>query len=159
MRYTLAQLRKMKFPYTETNQFDFKSELDGFEDIISSSEAKVIETIANIGPDSYKVEMDISINLFLECAVTLEKIPYSIRTKACEYYTFDKETADNGDYVYLEGQTLDTKDEVLSDILIEKPMKSVKDGVDFFDENIEDDEVEQEYINPAFAGLKDLLKK
>lgn len=158
MRYTLAQLRKMKFPYNEVNYFDFKSELDGFEDIISSNEAKVTETIANIGPDSYKVEMDISIDLYLECAVTLEKIPYSIRTKTCEYYTFDQETAQNGDYVYIEGQTLDTKDEVLSDILVEKPMKSVKDGVDFEDD-IEEEETEEEYINPAFAGLKDLFKK
>lgn len=157
MRYTLAQLRKMKFPFTEENQYDFKEELDGFEDIISSKPIKTKETIANVGPDSYEVQLEIEASLVLECSVTLEEIPYSIRTKVCEYYTFDKETADNGSYIFVEGQTLDTRDEVLADLLIEKPMRVVKDGISF-DDDIEPEE-EEEKVNPAFAGLKDLLKK
>ena len=76
MRYTLAQLRKMQFPHKEECEYDFNEELDGFEDVKSSDRAKVIETIANIGPDSYKVDLDIEINLMLECAVTLEVLPY-----------------------------------------------------------------------------------
>lgn len=157
MRYTLAQLRKMKFPYREENHFDFKNELDGFEDIISSQIAKVTETIANIGPDSYKVDMEIEIDLIVQCAITLENIPFSIRTNTCEYYTFDKLTAENGDFIFVEGQTLDTRDEVLSSILIEKPMSNSKAGA-YFEDEIEE-EPEEEKINPAFAGLKDLLKK
>ena len=111
MRYTLAQLRKMQFPHKEECEYDFNEELDGFEDVKSSDRAKVIETIANIGPDSYKVDLDIEINLMLECAVTLEVLPYKIKTKASEYYTFDKETYDNGDFILVEGQTLDTREE------------------------------------------------
>ena len=155
MRYTLAQLRKMQFPHKEECEYDFNEELDGFEDVKSSDRAKVIETIANIGPDSYKVDLDIEINLMLECAVTLEVLPYKIKTKASEYYTFDKETYDNGDFILVEGQTLDTREEVLSEILIEKPMKFVKNGVSFQDEI---DDEPKEKINPAFPGLKDLLK-
>lgn len=155
MRYTLAQLRKMHFPYKEECEYDFNEELNGFEDIKSSSICKTKETIYNIGPDSFRVDLDIEIELMLECAVTLEVLPYKINLSASEYYTFDKETSDNGDFIFVEGQTLDTFEEVLSEILIEKPMKFVKDGIEFEDEIIDEP---KEKINPAFASLKDLLK-
>lgn len=155
MRYTLAQLRKMHLPHREVCEYDFNEELNGFEDVKTSEKAIVVETIANIGPDSYKVDFDIEINLMLECAVTLEVLPYKINAKASEYYTFDKDTYDNGDFIMVEGQTLDTREEVLSEILIEKPMKFVKEGIVFEDELEEEPE---EKINPAFAALKDLLK-
>lgn len=156
MRYTLAQLRKMKFPYTEENEYDFSEELNGFEDIISSNSAKVFEKIRNIGSDSFEVILDIDISLIVQCSVTLEEMPYQIKTLKTVYYTFDKEIVSSDDYIIIDGQTLDTREEVLSEILIEKPMKFVKDGVEYDSEEEEDSD--EEYINPAFAGLKDLLK-
>lgn len=156
MRYTLAQLRKMKFPHTEENEYDFSDELNGFEDIISSSNAKVIEKIRSIGPDSFEVVLDIDISLVAQCSVTLEEIPYQIKTTKSIYYAFDKDSVSSDDYIIIDGQTLDTREDVLSEILIEKPMKFVKDGVEY--DSDEDEEPEEEYINPAFASLKDLLK-
>lgn len=156
MRYTLAQLRKMKFPHSENNIYDLSSELDGLEDIISSGECKTKEVITYIGADSYQVSIDIEIDLVLGCSITLEELPYNLRTKATEFYTFDKETSENGDFIYLDGQTLDTKDEIISEILIEKPMVSKKDGAEFIDEVSDDSD---DGVNPVFAGLKDLLNK
>ena len=156
MRYTLAQLRKMKFPYIEENEYDFSEELNGFEDIISSSPAKVSEKIRSIGSDSYEVILDIEISLIVQCSITLEEIPYQIKTTKTAFYSFDKDAVSSDDYIIIEGQTLNTREEVLSEILIEKPMKFVKEGVEF-DSNREDNS-DEEYINPAFAGLKDLLK-
>lgn len=156
MRYTLAQLRKMKFPYTEENEYDFSEELNGFEDIVSSNKAKVFEKIRNIGSDSFEVVLDIDVSLIVQCSVTLEEIPYQIKTIKTVYYTFDKEIVSSDDYIIIDGQTLDTREEILSEILIEKPMKFVKDGVEYDSEEEEDSD--EEYINPAFAGLKDLLK-
>lgn len=156
MRYTLAQLRKMKFPMKETNTFDFSNELDGFEDIIFSENAIVDETILNIGPDTYEVKFSITIKLVLQCSVTLKSIPCELKTTAEAFYTFDKETYDNGDFIYIESQTLDTRDEVLTEILIEKPMRTIMDGVEYVEDEIFEEQDDK--INPAFAGLKDLFK-
>ena len=157
MRYTLAQLRKMKFPHSENNVYDLSRELDGLEDIVKTGECKTKEVINFIGADSYEVMLDIEIDLVLECSITLKHLPYKLQTKAVEFYTFDKETSDNGDFIFLDGQTLDTKDEIISEILIEKPMVSHDDGA-VFEEDLEE-ETEDDGVNPAFAGLKDLLSK
>lgn len=160
MRYTLAQLRKMRFPHSEVCTYDLTEELNGFEDIVSSGQASVKEVINYIGADSYEVHFDIEIDLEVECAITLEILPCKLRTKAVEFYTFDKETYDNGDFIYIEGQTLETKDEVLTQILIDKPVRTIKEGAEYIEE--EDEEEDSEFdssINPAFAALKDLLKK
>ena len=98
----------------------------------------------------------IEISLIVQCSITLEEIPYQIKTTKTVFYSFDKDAVSSDDYIIIEGQTLNTREEVLSEILIEKPMKFVKEGVEF-DSDREDNSAE-EYINPAFAGLKDLLK-
>ena len=52
------------------------------------------------------------------------------------------------------GQTLDTKEAVVTNVLIQKPMTVYAEGISFEDEgSIE----EEDTINPAFAKLKDLL--
>lgn len=150
MQFALAQLRKLAMPYSYDESLDLSDELDGFEDIISSKPCEVHTVIKERGIDTYLCIFNIRIELMIEDSVSLNAIPYVIETTAEEIFTTDPE---NEDYFLIEGQTLNTKEAILTNILINKPM-SVTD--EEFESDIEEEE-EVEKINPAFASLKDLL--
>ena len=61
MRFALAHLRKLIMPYSCDESLDLSSELDGFEDIISSKPANVHMIIRERGIDTYLFEFDIKI--------------------------------------------------------------------------------------------------
>lgn len=156
MRYTIQQLRKMKMPFEVEEDIDFSNELNGFEDIISSNKAHVKEKINSISNDTFEVSMKISIELSICCNITLESLPLVINTESIEIYSTDPLVLENSDVIPIEGQTLDTKDAILTNILCNKPMTSTKPGASF--ESVSEEEELEDKINPAFAGLKDLLK-
>lgn len=150
MQFALAQLRKLVMPYSFNETLDLSSDLDGFEDIISSKPCEVHTVIKERGIDTYLCIFNIRIELMIEDSVSLKAIPYVIETTAEEIFTTD---LDNDDYFIIEGQTLNTKEAILTNILVNKPM-SITD--EEFESDI-DEEEEVEKINPAFASLKDLL--
>ena len=71
-----------------------------------------------------------------------------------EIFTTD-ETIEDANYI--EQETLDTKEAVLMNILIAKPMKMVAEGVSFESDEPQDESKDETGIHPAFAKLKDLL--
>ena len=153
MRFTLAQLRKFSMPYSFDESLDLSEELDGHEDIISTGPCHVHTVIKERGIDTYLCVFNISINLTLQDSVSLEEIPYLIETTAEEIFS----TSDEIEDVFLiDGQTLDTKEAILTNILIAKPMSFTNEE---FESDIEEEsnDSKNEYINPAFASLKDLL--
>lgn len=152
MRMTLAQLRKVSMPYHITEELDLSNELAGFEDVRSVKPVKVNYTICERGIDTYYVAFSFEVELVMECSVTLQDVPYIIKDFAEEIFTTDDSIEDA---FIIDEQTLDTKEAVLTNILINKPMSVVADGVDFEDEITEKEESDN--INPAFAKLKDLL--
>lgn len=150
MRFALAQLRKTIMPYSFDESMDLSNELDGFEDIISSKPCEVHTVIKERGIDTYLAIFNIKIEVVMQDSVSLLEIPYTIETTAEEIFTTDDSMED---VFLIEGQTLDTKEAVLTNILINKPMSVTNEE---FESDIEE-EVEEEKINPAFASLKDLL--
>lgn len=152
MRLTLAQLRKVTFPYMVEEEIDLSEDLNDFEDIVSSKPCKVKTVIKERGIDTYLVVLDIHQELEIIDSITLEKIPYVIETKAEEIYTT---STDIEDAFVIDGITLDTKEAIVTNILINKPM-SVSYS-DFEDDDESFDDEEDSNINPAFASLKDLL--
>ena len=153
MRFTLAQLRKLRMPYHFTEELDLSDELNDFEDIISVENCIVNGEIRERGIDTYMIKFEITSDLIMRCAVTLEEVPYRIETTAEEVFSND-ETLE--DAFPIEGQTDDTKEAVLTNVLIAKPMSyTVEEDYEFEQEDFEEEE--EEYINPAFASLKDLL--
>lgn len=151
MRLTLAQLRKLPMPYKCSEQLDLSVELNHFEDIISIQPIEVTYEIKERGIDTYLLNFHFDADLILECAITLEEVPYHIAADAEELFSTDESYEDA---FIIENQTLDTKEAVLTNLLIQKPMKVTLEDASFEDE--ENDEVEEK-INPAFAKLKDLL--
>lgn len=152
MRLTLAQLRKLPMPYKCNEKLDLSSELNHFEDIISIQPVEVEYEIKERGLDTYLLNMHFEVDLVFECAITLKEVPYHIAANAEELFSTDESYEDA---FIIENQTLDTKEAVLTNLLIQKPMRITLDEASFEDDAVED-EVE-ENINPAFAKLKDLL--
>lgn len=151
MKLTLAQLRKLKSDTAFDEELDLSNELNGFEDIISSSKCNVHTVIKERGEETYLCRFHIMIDLIIEDCVTLDEIPYKIDVEAEELFSTDI----NLDCFEIVGMTLDTKEAILTNILINKPMSYSKTTF----QNNNDEEVEEldESINPAFASLKDLL--
>lgn len=155
MRIAIAQLRKMKLPYSYEEELDLKEELDGFEDIIESSICKIRGVISSISLDRYLVKMDISIDLTIESAISLKPIIKNISFSCEEIY--DRDSQEDEDINLIVGQTLDTKEAIITQILCNKPMRTIGEDEIFEDDNIIED-LEEDDINPAFASLRDFLK-
>ncbi len=154
MKYTLLQLKKTKLPLTVDETFDFKEELNGFEDILDSGIANVKETLEQHG-DIYLVKAHINISLTLESCISLKKVPYVVDTDAQFEYISSAEQSENSDAIVIENGTIDTREAILTEILCNKPMTVYLDGEEFEDDIEEDDD---DKINPAFSSLADLLK-
>ena len=150
MRLTLAQLNKISYPYIINEELDLKSDLIGFEDIIDSSIVKVINKIYQNDINEYKIYFDISLTLTVLDSISLKPIKLDISSSGAEIFSTNPK---NEDAFYIENQTLDTKEAVIMLILSEKPMSTTTEVF----ESDEDDNIEDDDINPAFASLKDLL--
>ena len=150
MRFTLAQLRKFNMPYEYDEQIDLKSDLVGLEDIVDSSICNVHSVIRDRGDGSFKINFKINLTLTLEDAVSLSHIEFPIDIDAEEIFSDDESIEDA---FLIEGITLDTKEAIVANILINKPMTTSNED---FNQEIDEEEPEEK-INPAFASLKDLL--
>lgn len=153
MKYTILELKKLNLPLNEVTEFDFSEELNGFEDILSSSKATVEETLTKLNDDYFHLKAHIKIDLVLESAITLEKVPYAIDTILNVDYTTLQNVTDE-DAIIVENNTIDTYDAILTEILCQKPMTAKNPGEEFES----DLEEEEDKINPAFASLADFLK-
>lgn len=155
MRLALAQLRKLTLPYKVSEDLDLSEDLNGYEDIISSEPAHVDYVITEVSLDKYLVKMDITINLVIESAISLRHLNKSISCTSEEIYV--QNPGIDEDVNPFIGQTLDTKEAVLTNILCEKPMRSVGEGEYFEDEYVEEED--DDTSESPFASLKDLLNK
>ncbi len=151
MKFTLAQLRKLSFPYEYDETLDLSNELNGLEDILSSGLCKIHTAINLAGEEDYVLNFQIEIDLKVQDAISLKEIPLHLDITSKEVYSKDTE---RDDCTVIEGLTLDTREAIIAAILENKPM--VSSNEEFEDEIVDEDE--EEKINPAFASLKDLLK-
>lgn len=156
MRIAIAQLRKLRFPYSFEEELDLSEDLNGFEDIVSSSKVNIKGVINELSYERYIIKMDINVNLSITSAISLDIIEVPISTTTEEVYARTLSSIDE-DVSLIEGQTLDTKEAVITAILCEKPMRTVGEGEEF-ESDLELEEIEDETLNPAFASLADLLK-
>ena len=154
MRLTLAQLRKFRMPYKFEEDLDLNEELISFEDILESGLAHVTGVINEVAHDEFEVELDIKVDLILEGAITLARVPYVVKAYARELFVVTK--TDDSAYFMIKGQTLDTTEAVVTNIICNKPMRVVAPGATF-KSDIEEEPEKKEYVNPAFSSLKDLL--
>lgn len=154
MRFTLAQLRKFTMPYAFSDDVDLKS-LIGFESILDITNLKIEGVINRVDNETYEITFKLVCDLVLECAITLKPVPYHIDTEFKEIFATDE----SDEAFKIDGQTLDTQEAIITNLLINKPVNVYAEGASFTDEDEKfPDEVEEERkVNPAFESLKDLL--
>ena len=154
MKISIKELKTLKFPYSHSEDLDLEESLVGFEDILDASLCHVEYKIRRIDDSSYEFEFNISISLGIESSITLKRLPLEISSNFVEIYSTDDDYVESEDAILIEDGVIDTYDAVLTEILSNKPMSSHEEDEEFVDEG-----QDEEYINPYFAALDDILDK
>ena len=153
MRFTLAQLNKLQLPYEFIDDVDLKDDLIGLEGILDIKSLNVKGKIKSEFNGIYKIGFDLQCVLVLECAISLKPVEYEIETSFDEEFSLNE----NDDCFLINGQTLDTKEAIITNILINKPVNISGSDELFYDEDDTFEDDEEDNINEAFKSLKDLL--
>ncbi|MDD4212754.1 MAG: YceD family protein [Bacilli bacterium] len=123
MKWALSQLYKNNGkPFTFETTFDFSQDIASIDDILALSEVKVSGTGRHLYGERFMFELHIQAMMTLECAVTLDPIPYEIDLNVTEI--FDRE--DDGQANLIEGNTIDLYQVVWENVYLEKPMRITK---------------------------------
>lgn len=126
MKWTQQQLFKiMNFPHHFQTGFDFSNRLTDELEILAISQAEVHGTIERIDFDKYELSMQVNVTITVECALTLLPTDYSMDFSCSDYYSFVPDESD--DTVVLEKNTLDLEEITWGSILLEKPLRVVRD--------------------------------
>lgn len=119
MKWSIQQLRKLQtFPYHFEETMDFSTSCSQVEDILAMDITHVSGDIYRIDDDTYRFIYRFSVNMELQCALTLEPVPYLMEREYDEVYSLHE----SEDVFLIEKNTIDLREMVWSNILIEKPI-------------------------------------
>ena len=149
MKWTLGQLAKISKPIEVNYELNLTDYLDKMPDVRDISTVKINGMGYELGFDEYVFSLDIKCDLTMTCAISLEDVIYPLEFHTDEIF---KTENNDGDDVNLVTNIVDLDEVVLSNIIMRIPMKVVKEGITYSEE-----ENKEEYINPAFADLKKYL--
>ena len=134
MKFSKQQLNKINvFPYNVEFDYDFSSFLkssrsDLDTDIIDVKFAHAKISIVKLEMDTYKFNYTVDTELILLCALTLEPVNYPMHLEFNEIYTDDDNLINSSDDYYpYENNTIDTVDAVWSNIVINIPIRVVRE--------------------------------
>ena len=119
MKWTIQQLRKIQtFPHAFSDTIDFTAAIQSVEDVLDIDKVYVVGRIDRIDEDTYRFLYQFDVSMHLECALTLEPVPYE------HHYTYDEvySLVEKEDAFLIERNTIDLSEMVWSNILIEKPI-------------------------------------
>lgn len=130
MKWSLQQLQKItKFPYIFKLESNFKNFLNEIKD--TGAETDILDVLSvdceisinKIDYQTFKFDYQINAKLLLECALTLEPVEYSMNLQISETYSKNPEE----DMYSFEGNSIDTELAVWSNIVINIPIRVVRD--------------------------------
>ena len=125
MKWSLQQLFKLaQRPYSFKDVYDFHDRIANIDDILDISDINVEGVAQFLYDDRYEFNLHINGFLILQDARTLEPVNYPIDIETVE--VFDKVINDDEDIRIVEKNTIDLSDVVWESILLEKPMRFVK---------------------------------
>ncbi|MCK9537225.1 MAG: hypothetical protein M0R05_06590 [Bacilli bacterium] len=125
MKWSLQQLHKYgKATFPFETEYDFTEEIENIDDILGITPAIVKGNGVHIRDDRFKFEFHISVILYLQDAITLDPVEFPLELSVIEI--FDKELFDD-DTRLIEKNTIELRDVIWESILLEKPMRVVKD--------------------------------
>lgn len=130
MKWSLQQLQKINnFPYKFKLESNFKKFLDEIKeegsetDILDVLSVECNVSISKIDYQTFKFDYDITANLLLECALTLEPVDYLMNLSVSEIYSKDPDD----EMFSFEGNSIDLELAVWSNIVINIPIRVVRD--------------------------------
>ena len=129
LKWSLAQLYKLcnRNPMHFEDIINFQDRIENIDDILEMTDVKVTGTCTHIIDDRYQFEMNLQCVMTLECARTLEPVPYPIDMDVLEI--FDTYQVDEDDEtILIEKSTIDLTDVIWENVYLEKPMRVFKEG-------------------------------
>ena len=146
MKWSLQQLLKIqKFPYSFEETLDLSAEIEEIEDIYEIGPVNITGSINRLDHETYQFVYRIQVKLVLQCALTLDPVEYVFDEEYDEIYS----TTENDEYILIEKNTIDTRQMVWSNIIIDKPINITRPdayevlksrGISLEDEFEEDDD-------------------
>ena len=152
MKWAIPQLRKLAKPFTFEYDYDLKNALVNKEDVLDVKKCHIQGECFEVSYDEYLFNLDIDLELVMVCSVSLLEVlvPLKFNTEV----RFSYSTDDSSDDYLITKDTINLDDAILSEIVLNIPLKVVKEGYE--NEFIDEELFEEEKINPSFQALKDL---
>lgn len=150
MKWAVPELRRLNKPVTYDFALDVKDELIGFNGLKDISNVRVVGNGHEFDEGKFIFRFNVLCDLTMPCSISNEELVHHLDLDCEEIFAFDNE--EDEDINLIDGQTIDLHDVIVTNIVVNIPMKVTKEGVTYTEEEDED------YINPAFASLKEYLK-
>lgn len=124
MKWSIQQLRRLPCsPFPFHYSFDFSENIATIEDIIAINNVEVEGTISLIDFDTFNFSYRVKAKLLLACSLTLEPVEYLIDSTIKELYGLNE----SEEVTLIEGNTVDLKAMVWTTIIINKPIRVVRE--------------------------------
>ncbi|MFI3329468.1 MAG: hypothetical protein R3Y05_03135 [bacterium] len=149
MKWAIPQLRKLTKPFNFEFELDLNELIGSMDDVIRTKDCIISGICKDLSHDTYEFDIDIKATLYMQCSVTLEEVEYFFESNVLELFGYDEDFSSLVNPIV--NDTIDLTDVILTEIIVSKPMKIVKEGY----ENHFSDEAEKP--DSPFAGLKDLI--
>ncbi len=128
MKWTVDQLNKIASSLYIDEVIDYSGDIEEYSDIYKISDTVVTGGCHIIADDTFMFGVNIKTTLTMACAVTLEEVEYEIDINDDIIFAPDHELDD--DAYLIDGITIDLKKAIFYTILVNKPMKIVKEGAE-----------------------------
>ena len=125
MKWSLQQLNKFyNQDYSFEVTYDFCEEVKNIDDILGISEIKVTGEIRVLEFNTFEFDLHIQGSLILEDARTLDPVDFVLDLDVTEYFAVEDKSDD--DIRIIDTNTIDLNPIIWENILLEKPIRIVK---------------------------------
>ena len=152
MKWAIPQLRKLAKPFSFEYDFDLFNELQVKDDIKAVNKCHVKGLCYETSYDEYLFELNVELELVMVCSVSLLDVivPLQFDTQV----RFSNSIDDSSDDYLITKDTINLDEALLSEIVLNLPLKVVKEGYE--NEFMEEEPVEEDEIDPRLKALKEL---
>ena len=151
MKWAIPQLRKLAKPFSFEYDFDLFNELQVKNDIKAVNKCHVNGVCYEVSYDEYLFNLNIDIELVMVCSVSLLDVIVPLNFDAQIRYSYSID--DSSDDYLITKDTINLDEALLSEIVLNLPLKVVKEG---YENEFMEEEEEVEEINPTLKALKEL---
>lgn len=168
MKYLINEIiRRGNTPFEINETYDFSALISNHSDIRKISPVKITGK-GQLSGEEVIFTLNIKCDLILPCAITLDDVNYHMDINTTEYFSF-KENVSEVDFDYdiniVKGQFIELAPVIWQNIIVNIPLRVVSENA--YEKmqrkgdnwQIVDDNQKDDFIDPRFAKLKDLLKK